>query len=79
VQNTLRAYSAVTGTWASLSVTVDTTDTFKAAGNTVIAASPVQNTLRAYSAITGTWATLSVTVDTTDVFKVGSIAGIDNN
>jgi hypothetical protein len=28
IQNQLRAYSAVTGTWASLGVAVDTGDTF---------------------------------------------------
>jgi hypothetical protein len=33
-QNQLRAYSAVTGTWASLGVAVDAGDAFKVGGNT---------------------------------------------
>jgi hypothetical protein len=50
----LRAYSAVTGTWASLGVAVDTGDTFPVGGNTALVVQPVQNALRAFSAITGT-------------------------
>ena len=50
-QNQLRAYSAVTGTWASLGVAVDTGDTVLVGGNTALVAQPVQNALRGFSAI----------------------------
>ena len=69
-QNALRAYSAVTGTWASLTVPVDTGDTFLVGGNTALVAQPVQNVLRAFSAITGTWVSIAVPVDTGDTFLV---------
>ena len=71
IQNALSAYSAVTGTWASLTVPVDTGDTFLADTNVALVAQPTQNQLRAYSAVTGTWASLGVTVDTGDTFLVG--------
>jgi hypothetical protein len=73
-RNALRAYSAVTGAWASLSVAVDTGDTFLVGGNTALVAQPTRNELRAFSAITAAWASLSVPVDTGDIFLVGSDA-----
>jgi hypothetical protein len=59
-QNALRAYSAVTGTWVSLTVPVDTGDTFLVDTNVALVAQPTQNELRAYSAVTGTWASLAL-------------------
>lgn len=44
-QNALRAYSAVTGTRASLTVPVDTGDTVLVGGNTAFVAQPTQNAL----------------------------------
>ena len=73
-QNQLRAYSAVTGTWASLGVAMDPGDAFKVGGNTAFVAQPTQNALRAFSAITGAWASLTVPVDPGDLFLVGSDA-----
>jgi hypothetical protein len=73
-QNQLRAYSAVTGTWASLGVAVDTGDTFLVGGNTAFVAQPTRNALRAFSAITGAWASLTVPVDPGDLLLVGSDA-----
>jgi len=73
-QNELRAYSAVTGAWASLGVAVDTGDTFHVGGNTAFVAQPTRNALRAFSAITGAWASLTVPVDSGDLFLVGSNA-----
>jgi hypothetical protein len=73
-QNELCAYSAVTGTWASLGVVVDTADTFLVGGNTAFVAQPTRNALRAFSAITGAWASLTVPVDPGDLFLVGADA-----
>lgn len=40
-QNQLRVYSAVTGTWVSLGVAVDTGDTFLVGDNTALVVQPV--------------------------------------
>ena len=73
-QNQLRAYSAVTGTWASLGVAVDPGDAFKVGGNTAFVAQPTQNALRAFSAITGAWASLTAPIDPGELFLAGSDA-----
>ena len=73
-RNALRAYSAVTGTWASLGVAVDTGDTFLVDASVAFVAQPTRNALRAFSAIIGAWASLTGSVDPGDLFLVGSDA-----
>ena len=66
VNNTLQAYSAVTGAWATLSAVVqDTGATVLVGTNVAVVVSPVNNTLQAFSALTGAWATLSAVVQDT--------------
>jgi len=65
VQNQIRAYSAITGTRANLSVNVNAGegDTYLVDTNVALVVQPVQNQIRAYSAITGTWVNLSVNIN----------------
>jgi len=81
VNNTLQAFSALTGTWATLSAVVqDTGAVISAAGNVGLVVSPVNNTLQAFSAQAGAWTTLSAVVQDTGAIALGGrVAGMDNN